>query len=60
VVRGGEIDPGAGRVLRSLFRQRQHADYASGGAPKAEADAALADAERFVDAVEAWRVRRGG
>jgi uncharacterized protein (UPF0332 family) len=58
VVRAGGIDPGAGRVLRSLFRQRQEADYGSAPAPLAEADAALAEAERLVDAIEAWLSRR--
>lgn len=54
VVRGGGVDPLAGKLLRSLFRQRQEADYGSADASEADAATAVADAERFVDAVERW------
>ena len=53
VVRKGGIDPAAGRLLRSLFRRRNEADYGAADASHEEADAAIDDAERVVGAVEA-------
>lgn len=58
VVREGGVAPACGRALRSLFRQRNEADYGPVELPVDEAGAALADAERFVDAVAAWLARR--
>jgi hypothetical protein len=39
---------------RSLFERRNQADYVPVEVPPEEADLAIADAERFVDAVHAW------
>jgi uncharacterized protein (UPF0332 family) len=62
---GGHIvrrnfDPGTARVLRSLFRKRNEADYGDIPASREEADAAIRDAERFVGAVEDWLERQKG
>ena len=54
VVRSGEIKPDVGRILRSLFELRNDADYGSPDAPAGRATSAIADADRFVAAVEAW------
>lgn len=54
VVRSGGIDPSLGKILRSLFERRGHADYGTSAVPQEGAQAAIADAERFVQAVEAW------
>jgi uncharacterized protein (UPF0332 family) len=42
-----------GRLLSDLFAARGEADYGEGTASE-EAVAAIADAERFVDAVRGW------
>jgi uncharacterized protein (UPF0332 family) len=60
VVREGGVDPAAGRLLRSLFRRRNEADYGSVQASQEQAEAAVGDAERVVDAVESWLASRGG
>lgn len=60
VVREGGVDPGTGRLLRSLFRRRNEADYGAVPASQEEAEEAIGDAERIVDAVESWLARRGG
>lgn len=57
VVREGGLDESAGRVLRSLFDRRNHADYAPVEVPREEADRAIGDAERFIDAVDSWLAR---
>ena len=54
VIREGGLDEAIGRLLRSLFERRNEADYLSVAAPAQEADAAIRDAERVVDAVETW------
>jgi uncharacterized protein (UPF0332 family) len=54
VVRQGGFDEGTGRTLRSLFERRQDADYAGAQFADEEAEAAIADAERFVTSVEEW------
>ena len=54
VVREGGLDESAGRLLRSLFERRNQADYGSTSMTLEEAEVALADAERFVDAVSEW------
>ncbi len=60
VVREGEIDPAVGRLLRSLFRRRNEADYGTAPASERDADEAVRDAERVVDAVDAWLATRRG
>ncbi len=54
LVRGGQLDEEIGRLLRSLFERRNEADYSPVDVPAEEADAAIRDAERVVDAVETW------
>ena len=58
VVREDGLDPASGRLLRSLFRRRNEADYGAAPATREAADEATRDAERVVDAVEAWVARR--
>lgn len=48
------LDPDAGRLLRSLFERRSHADYSLVAVPNEEAMRASTDAERVVDLIEAW------
>ena len=57
VVRRGQIDEEAGRLLRSLFERRNEADYSPVDVPFEEADAAIRDADRGVGAVEGWLTR---
>ena len=54
VVREGELDESVGRLLRSLFERRNQADYGSASMTLEEAELALEDAERFVEAVTGW------
>ncbi len=54
VARGGGFDPAAGKLLASLFDRRNQADYATSVVPEDRAQMAIADAARFVDAVDAW------
>jgi uncharacterized protein (UPF0332 family) len=54
LVRNGQLDEGSGRLLRSLFERRNEADYAPVAVPVEEAEAAIRDAERVVQAVENW------
>jgi len=54
LVRGGQLNEEIGRLLRSLFERRNEADYSPVDVPAEEADAAIRDAERVVDAVETW------
>ena len=58
LVRGGQLDEEVGRLLRSLFERRNEADYSPVDVPAEEADAAIRDAERVVNAVEGWLARR--
>lgn len=60
IVREGGVDPAIGRLLRSLFRRRNEADYGAVPASQEEAEDATSDAERVVDAVESWLARPGG
>lgn len=60
VVRDGGIDPGVGRLLRSLFRRRNEADYGAVSASRKDAEEATGDAERVVDAVESWLATQRG
>ncbi|HWB72314.1 MAG TPA: hypothetical protein VG452_08845 [Egibacteraceae bacterium] len=50
----GGVDEGVGRLIRSLFERRNQADDAPIEVPLQAAGGAIDDAERFVDAVEAW------
>lgn len=54
LVRSAEIQPEIGRILRRLFDQRNRADYAATEPEADEARTAIADAERFIAAAEAW------
>ena len=54
VVRDAGVDPDAGRLLRSLFDRRNHADYTTDTVSVDEASIAIADAERVVDLVARW------
>jgi uncharacterized protein (UPF0332 family) len=54
LIRGGGFEEATGRLLRSLFDRRNQADYAPVVVPAEEADSAIHDAERFVEAVAAW------
>ena len=49
-----QVPDDAGRLLRSLFERRSHADYDVGDTPPEEAARALADAGTVVDAVAEW------
>lgn len=58
VVREGGLEESTGRFLRSLFERRNEADYGSPPVTVGEAEAALRDAEKFVDAVGSWMDRQ--
>jgi len=60
VVRPGGFDESTARILRSLFERRNEADYLGVPVTAEAAETALADAERFVAAVEAWLTERKG
>lgn len=57
VVREGGIDEEAGRLLRSLFERRSHADYELADVPVEEANQAVIDATVVVESVERWLQR---
>ena len=54
VIKDGGLDPGAGAILRSLFEDRNQADYRFLEAPPETAKSAISRASEFVDAVKAW------
>jgi uncharacterized protein (UPF0332 family) len=55
LVRAGEIDPEAGRLLRSLFDRRSGADYDWVDAPSLrDSETAIGDAEQVVAAIASW------
>ncbi len=54
VVREGGIEEAAGRLLRSLFERRSHADYEVADVPVEEANQAVIDAIVVVERVERW------
>lgn len=54
VIRAGGLEEETGRILRSLFEQRNAADYGEALPSPEDAEHAIADAQRFVDAVESW------
>jgi uncharacterized protein (UPF0332 family) len=63
VVREGGLEEEIGRILRSLFEQRNDVDYGEAVASREDAERAIRDAQRFVDAVESWltpREKKGG
>jgi uncharacterized protein (UPF0332 family) len=49
-----DLDPGAGRVLRRLFEDRVDVDYALARASKEDAERAVDDAERLLEATKSW------
>jgi uncharacterized protein len=57
VVREGGLEERMGRILRSLFEQRNNADYGEAEVSRQDAELAIGDAERFVNAVESWFAR---
>lgn len=54
VIRERGFDEEIGRVLRSLFEQRNDVDYGEAVASREDAERAVRDAQSFVDAVESW------
>jgi uncharacterized protein (UPF0332 family) len=58
VIREGGLDEDVGRILRSLFEQRNEVDYGEAVASREDAERAIGDAQRFVDAVESWLAER--
>ncbi len=63
VIREGGLEQETGRILRSLFEQRNDVDYGEAVASREDAERAIRDAQRFVDAVESWlseREKSGG
>lgn len=54
LVRERGVDERAGRLLRSLFERRSHADYDVAGVPVEEARRAVADAAAVVGIIERW------
>jgi len=54
VVREGGFDQARGALLQKLFERRIDADYVPGEISTEEAADTIRDAERFVDAVQAW------
>jgi uncharacterized protein (UPF0332 family) len=59
VVREGGADPESGRLLRSLFRRKNEADYRAAPASQKEADSATDDAEQVIEVVGSWLADRG-
>jgi uncharacterized protein (UPF0332 family) len=57
LVRERDLDPEAGRLLRSLFERRSRADYDLDTVPADESTRAVADAAIVVDAFAAWMAR---
>ncbi len=60
VVREGGLGEEIGRILRSLFEQRSDADYGEAVASRQDAELAIRDAQRFVDAVGSWLSEASG
>lgn len=54
IVREGGMGQDLGSALRSLFDRRIEADYELRSVASGKAESAVADAEWFVNAVEAW------
>ncbi|MGH8924126.1 MAG: HEPN domain-containing protein [Acidimicrobiia bacterium] len=60
VVQGEGVDEQAGRLLRSLYDRRSHAEYDFGPVPLEEAAQAIEDAETVVSVIGDWLERRSG
>ena len=58
VIREHGLEEDMGRILRSLFEQRNIADYGEAAASREDAELAVGNAERFVEAVDAWLAKR--
>jgi hypothetical protein len=58
VVKGGGLDPGAGAILRSLFEDRNQADYRFLEAPPETAESAISRAAQFIEPVKDWLEER--
>ena len=58
IVREGGLEADYGRILRLLFEGRSRADYDFEPVASQQADDAIADAARFVHAVEDWLASR--
>jgi uncharacterized protein (UPF0332 family) len=58
VVKDGGLDPDVGGVLRRLFEMRNAADYSWLDAPESTSGDPVAEAQGFVDGVEAWIEKR--
>ena len=58
LVKGGGLDAAVGAILRKLFELRNGAVYDAVNVENETATAAIADAERFVGAVDHWLRRR--
>jgi uncharacterized protein (UPF0332 family) len=54
VVREGGLEEEMGRILRSLFEQRNGVDYGEAVASREDAELAIRAAQRFVEATESW------
>jgi uncharacterized protein (UPF0332 family) len=58
VIKEGGLDPELGAILRSLFEDRNEADYRFLEAPPESAEQAISRATRFVTEVRAWLQNR--
>ena len=54
VIKEGGMDQEMGAILRSLFEDRNEADYRFIEAPPESAEQAISQASRFVDEVRVW------
>jgi uncharacterized protein (UPF0332 family) len=54
VIKGEGVDERAGRLLRSLYDRRSHADYDLGPVPQEVADQAIEDAETVAGVISDW------
>ena len=59
LVKPGGVDRAIGSILRQLFELRNDAVYDAAEVENVVASSAIADAERFVAAVDAWSARSG-
>lgn len=58
VVKGEGVDERAGRLLRSLYDRRSHADYDLAQVPQQEADQAIEDAKIVAEIIQQWLEKR--
>ncbi|HSF85141.1 MAG TPA: HEPN domain-containing protein [Acidimicrobiia bacterium] len=58
VIKGEGVDERAGRLFRSLYDRRSHADYDLGPVPQEVADQAIEDAETVVGIIGNWLEQR--